>query len=318
MATYIELRREAFDRNVKKLATSRSIATFAGVRRPLRGIESKNDTYALLRVIRDDGSEIPLYDSSGTPNFLKRNASFKHRAYSNFLIQNLQDARVEKSQLVQTFGEHWIFFFGQRPRSISFQGLLLNTTDFNWKAEWWENYENYLRGTALVENNARLYLFYDNVILEGYLLQSQTVDTEQMPNAVAFNATMILTNHIRVKMVGIGAYPITGAIPQDSKARITSLGRATQSEIGGSTSTDRVLPVRSSISDNTDEFIGGTTNWNSNELIEDADSWQVVDDADLEPQVASLLTAIGFETDDIGKALSTGNGFTKVAIPSQG
>lgn len=317
MATYIELRREAFDRNVKKLATSRSLATFAGVRRPLRGIETKTDTYALLRVIREDGSEIPLYDSSGTPNFLKRNAATKYRSYSNFLIQNLQDTRVEKSQLVQTFGEHWIFFFGQRPRSIAFQGLLLNTTDFNWKAEWWENYENYLRGTALVENNARLYLFYDNVILEGYLLQSQTVDTEQMPNAVAFNATMILTNHIRVRMVGLGAYPITGAVPQDNKTNITSLGRPTQSIIDGSSSTGRTLPVRSSISDNTDEFIGGTTKWDSSELIKDAESWQVVDEADLEPRVASLLTAVGFSNTDVGKALSNGNGFTKVAVPSQ-
>ena len=151
MASYIELRREAFDRVIEEANTYRTQEQ--AVRRPLRGIEEKNDTYAVMRVITSDGNEIPLFDSGGSPSFLKSKGKGQ-RGYSNFLIQNLREARAEKSQIIQTFGEAYVFFFGEQPRAIQFNGYLLNTVDFNWKAEWWENYERYLRGTALVEHDA--------------------------------------------------------------------------------------------------------------------------------------------------------------------
>ena len=37
---------------------------------------------------------------------------------SNFLIQAVTEERMEKQQVVETFGESFIFFFGERPRVI--------------------------------------------------------------------------------------------------------------------------------------------------------------------------------------------------------
>lgn len=300
MASYIELRREAFDRVIEEANTYRTQEQ--AVRRPLRGIEEKNDTYAVMRVITSDGNEIPLFDSGGSPSFLKSKGKGQ-RGYSNFLIQNLREARAEKSQIIQTFGEAYVFFFGEQPRAIQFNGYLLNTVDFNWKAEWWENYERYLRGTALVEHDARLYLYYDDVIMEGYLIQSDTTDSQESRWAVPFSASMLLTNYMRVAIVGEETYPTIGVVnpfDDEEKNPLTSYGRAVGS---------RKLAVRSKISDNYDEFIGGTTYTNS-DLYNENNATQVLAESDVDMKVATYLRTLGFGDADIGKALNEG-GITK-------
>lgn len=315
-ATFIEVRREAFDRNVKRLATARTSNLFAGVRRPFRGVEEKKDTYALMRVIRTDGTEIPLVDSSGVPAFLRGDESYKQRPYANFFIVQLTEARAEKSQIVDTFGEDWVYFFGEKPRSIAFNGYLLNTVDFDWKAEWWENYEKYLRGTALVENDARLYLFYDDVVMEGYLMNAQTVDAQDNRNAVVFSSMMLLTGYQRIRMVGLNQYPTEGIIQSDPKARISSYGRQlsspSYSDAEGAANSGRSLPVRSSISDNYDEFVGSGNYWD-NRLVSDSEAAQIVAAEDMEAQVAVMLKAVGFSDTDIGNVTTGGQGFTKTS-----
>jgi len=103
---------------------------FENVRRPFRGIEIKEDTYAVLKVIRASGKEIPLFDAgarlngySGDHNTpedwadpdYQQKASFPSEGctfnYSNFIAQQVIDSRQEKSQVVETFGEPYIFFF---------------------------------------------------------------------------------------------------------------------------------------------------------------------------------------------------------------
>jgi hypothetical protein len=61
MATFIEIRTDAFAENVNRAARDRT--RNEGVRRPLRGIEIKDDTYAVMKVLRADGSAIPLVDA---------------------------------------------------------------------------------------------------------------------------------------------------------------------------------------------------------------------------------------------------------------
>lgn len=170
----------------------------ANVRRPLRGIQVKKDRYAVLRVLTATGEEIPLFDSSAQTRGNVGTSS----SYSNFILQQLDESRVEKQQIVETFGEDYIFFFGERPRIIQATGVLLNTADFNWKYEFWENYERYLRGTRLVEQNARIYLHYDDVVIEGYILQAATHDDASAPYHVPFNFQMFVTNYAVLTQAG--------------------------------------------------------------------------------------------------------------------
>ena len=173
------------------------------VRRPLRGIQIKEDTYAVLRAMTTTGTELPLFDS-GSPQEHPNGGSIGRSmgGNSNFLIQTIQESRMEKQQIVETFGEDYIFFFGERPRFLQVQGVLLNTADFNWKTEFWENYDRYLRGTKLVEQNARLYFYFDDVVVEGYLTGAATTHKVASPYHMPFNFQLYVTNYAALSSVG--------------------------------------------------------------------------------------------------------------------
>lgn len=224
MATFVEMRTDGFEKNREKMD---SAITYEGVRRPFRGIEIKEDTYSIIRVMKSNGDAIPLTDSGGkiAPEFgtqtgpastlpsrrfgTARASTFN---YSNYIIQRIEETRQEKSQILETFGDSYIFFFGERPRLLSVSGVLVNTTDFNWRSEFWFNYENVLRGTKLVEQNARVYLFWDDIIVEGYMLGASARDDAETPYHIPFSFTLFVTNHMYLSNVGDENYPITHAV----------------------------------------------------------------------------------------------------------
>lgn len=173
----------------------------ATVRRPFRGIQIKPDSYAVLRVVRADGTDVLLYDSSSyfEP---ESDGIGRSNSFANFIVQSFSDQRMEKQQIVQTFGEDYIFFFGEQPRFVNVSGLLINTKDFNWKNEFLENYERYLRGTRLVENNARLYFYVDDVVMEGYLVNSTVNMTADQPYLVQFSFQMFVCQYATLSTTG--------------------------------------------------------------------------------------------------------------------
>lgn len=169
------------------------------VRRPLRGLTLKEDTYAVIRVITATGEELPFLDSSSAD---VQDGIGRSTHYSNFLVQSIQEQRAEKSQIIETFGEDYIYFFGERPRFITVSGMLLNSKDFNWKSEFWENYEQRLRGTRLVEQNARAYFYFDDVVVEGFFMQAQASLDNAQPYMLPFQFQMFVCNYAILSQVG--------------------------------------------------------------------------------------------------------------------
>lgn len=169
------------------------------VRRPVRGIQVKDDTYGTLQVRRANGTSIQLFDAADKSN------TGKGIRNSNFLIQSVTEQRAEKQQIILTFGEPYIFFFGEQPRMINVSGILLNTEDFNWRAEWWANYDSYLRGTQCVRQKTRVYLSWDDIIVEGYVTQANAAEDASNRNLVQFSFAMFLTNYQNISTIGEGA-----------------------------------------------------------------------------------------------------------------
>jgi hypothetical protein len=226
MATFVELRTDSFADVLSELTTSHRL-DFENVRRPFRGIEIKEDTYAIIKVIRSNGKEIPLTDAgsritgAGVSGRKKKNGDYDFGFpdegstfnYSNFVAQTIVEARQEKSQVVETFGDPYIFFYGEKPRVLNVQGLLMNTLDFNWKNEFLRNYEKYLRGTKLVEHKARVYLYYDDQIVEGYILDTQIQMDANLPYHVPFNFTLFVTSHTYIGLIeSNGMYPVSANV----------------------------------------------------------------------------------------------------------
>ena len=94
--------------------------------------------------------------------------------YSKFFIESVQEGHTERSQIVETFGDFYVFFFGERPPIYTYTGTLINAKSINWAEDWMFFYDNFLRGTKCVELNARLLLTYGYRQVEGFLLSTST------------------------------------------------------------------------------------------------------------------------------------------------
>lgn len=169
-----------------------------GVRRPTRGIVLKEETFATMRLTARDGTNKLLVDGGGEPV----DGIGKSEIYSNFILQNITETRQEKQQILETFGDSYIFLFGERPRVMAFNGVLLNTYDFNWEAEWWHNYDNYLRGTKCVENDSMIFLSFDNTLIGGYILSAQSSKSAQERHFSQFSFEMFVTAYSEFSVVG--------------------------------------------------------------------------------------------------------------------
>ncbi len=190
---------------------AQAFGTFDHVRRPVRGIQIKDDTYATIQVRTADGRNIPLIDAGGSKtDTANPDLAFTDK-YSNFLIQSMQESRTEKMQVIQTFGAPFVFFFGEHPRMIAARGVLLNTEDFNWRAEFLQNYDQYLRGTRCVENKTRVTLSWDDIVVEGYFVKVDTAETSTDPNYVTMEFQMFLTNYQNISRIGISEFPGSSA-----------------------------------------------------------------------------------------------------------
>lgn len=208
MPVFVEARSDPFVQRRQALAQSiRENGRQFPVRRPLRGIQAKPNTYAVIRVLGANGEFVPVIDAAGE-TLVEREGRRYTTTYTNFLIQSIVEERREKSQIVETFGDPYIFFFGESPRMLSVQGQLLNTADFQWRAEFWENYDRYFRGTKLVERGARLYLIYDDIIVEGYMLQARAQEQAMQPAVIQFDFAIFITGYTNICNIGDPNFPI--------------------------------------------------------------------------------------------------------------
>src|ERR1043166_5390362 len=107
MATFVLIEPDAFNKTTAAVAAVQKqkdthdggvdevrIGLYHHVRRPVRGIQIKEDTYATIQVRQSNGIAIPLFDAASRSN--------TGRGYrnSNFLIQSIQEQRAEKQQIV--------------------------------------------------------------------------------------------------------------------------------------------------------------------------------------------------------------------------
>ena len=182
------------------------------VSRPMTGTQPKPNTYATVRVIDANNKTLKVfnrlgdeydYSADGSPaqvrksvgTFSEPNAS----EWTDWLLQSVQEERTEKTQIVETFGDTYIYAFGEKPQVLAFTGILMNTADFNWKAVFWENWDKFFRATKLVERNARMYITYDDVLVEGYPLNAGAVQSAMDPATIQFSFQFFVTKRVNIE-----------------------------------------------------------------------------------------------------------------------
>ena len=207
MTVFIELELDPFVEIGENENTQVVGTEIQPVRRPLRGIQIKPDSYAYFKVVDKYGKAIPVMDAGGEDD-PENPGKGRSVYYTNFLVQAVNQASTEKYQIVPTFGDPYVFFYGQNPMSYTIAGKLMNTYDFTWANEFWYNYETYLRGSKCVENGAKIYFYCDGQLWEGYLLNCHAVRNAVNRNVVDFSVTMLVVREYIVENIGDTDFPI--------------------------------------------------------------------------------------------------------------
>jgi len=179
------------------------------VRRPLWGLEMKGKRVAFLRIYDKQGLPIPMYNGIGgvmPPAFNQKDSPGEKKSlgkseyYTDFIVTSVTEQRAEKYQIVETFGEGYFYATGSRPRIIGVTGHLFNSRDFDWRTQFWENYERYLRGSRLIEMGATAHFGWDDIIVEGYILNAEASETAGQPDIVNFNFAFLVSDYVSLGM----------------------------------------------------------------------------------------------------------------------
>jgi hypothetical protein len=140
----------------------------------------------------------------------------------NFFLQSITKPKLERFQIIETFRESKLFFFGERTKVYTIQGMLIEALDssytndniygelmavelgladvdrmfslrtrdqYRWSTSFQMFYDEQLRGTKLVEQNNIAGLFFERSSIIGYPVQLQLTRDTNNQYLVQFQMT---------------------------------------------------------------------------------------------------------------------------------
>ena len=135
-------------------------------------------------------------DDTTTPESKK----VENKAYVGFILSSVQEQHAEKMQVVSLPGDAYAsYFYGSQPRQFSFQGILLNTAEDQWRDAFEQMYEKYLRGSAASRRFNMVQVSYDNRVVSGWLTSMGQQVSSASDTYNSFNFTMLVS---RIDIIG--------------------------------------------------------------------------------------------------------------------
>lgn len=148
---------------------------------------------------------------------------------NSFFLQSIQKPKMERFQIIETFRESKLLFFGERTKIYSITGILLEnqnqavlTTEdaatldaavnaaskgavsfgadpsdayrYRWSTGLQSLYNKHMRGTKLAEKDNIAILSLENYLIYGYPLQLQIQQDSSNPNLAQFQMTWAITD----------------------------------------------------------------------------------------------------------------------------
>lgn len=143
-----------------------------------RFVEPFDDEQASIRIVANPDSQNP-------EDIIPR--------YTKFILQGVQEGHQERSQIVETFGDFYSFFYGERPPMYAFSGTLINTRNANWVSDFMVTYESFLRGTRCAEQSAQAIVTYGGRQAQGFILSTNMNTQAVNQEGVNFSFQMVVT-----------------------------------------------------------------------------------------------------------------------------
>jgi len=122
---------------------------------------------------------------------------------NKFIITNITKPRMERFQIVETFGASALYFFNERTKVYTFSGEVADAffdgapkEKYLWGQMLQSLYNDHLRATLLAERQRIAILSADRMMLQGYPVQLNISKTADRHNLMSFQMTWIVTKEI--------------------------------------------------------------------------------------------------------------------------
>jgi hypothetical protein len=133
------------------------------VRRPIFGLDPTPEREAFMQIVvqAGDNQQIEFFNSSAKNG--------RATANSNFII--VSAARQDTDSVAQqpTFRRWYTYTIGKNAVVLQVNGILFESDGFPWVSEFIQNYNKYLNPSALIANNALVYLTIDGHTYKGLI-----------------------------------------------------------------------------------------------------------------------------------------------------
>lgn len=147
-------------------------------------------------------------------DILKELGGVDSNGMTSFLLQSIQYQDEEKSMVMQTFGEDSaVYFLGRSPRTMVFNGILIDDQMNNWFYKFMIAYDKLLRGTKVARNFRIVSLTLPNAKVAGTIMGMNYSQEASNDNTIQFSFTLLVKKYE----------------PNDArvgKAKVTSKGEA--------------------------------------------------------------------------------------------
>jgi hypothetical protein len=133
------------------------------VRRPVFGLDPTPEREAFIQVVvqSGDNQQIELFNSSAKNG--------KATANSNFILVSAVRQDTDSVSQQPTFRRWYTYTMGRNSIVLQVNGILFESDGFPWVSEFIQNYNKYLNPSALIANNALVYLTLDGHTYKGVI-----------------------------------------------------------------------------------------------------------------------------------------------------
>lgn len=149
--------------------------------------------------------------------------------FNNFSLTGVNESKDQMVKVHMNFGGSWnAFFFGDKPTVYAFNGFFLDSKEYPYYQEFMIAYDNYLCGRKCIEHKFQMLIAYDGKIIDGYILNINTMINSNNPFMKAFSFTVLVKgeNWYRTNIVrGVTNEIVSGLNYMSSnRSRLSELG----------------------------------------------------------------------------------------------
>lgn len=156
---------------------------------------------------------------------------------NRFYLTTFTEDKVEKVQIMETFGSPHVTFFGQRARAYEGAGQVLESettnpiypSKYRWASGLQEFYDNHLRGSELVRSGKIAQIYIGSYILEGYFLNLMMSSNANDPYKKQFSFSFLVRNQTLINSEELGVlYDIKQQILPGAQQQFNELAEQAQ------------------------------------------------------------------------------------------